>query len=140
MSNIIYEQDKIFEAASYILRHSDTRLLCFHGDMGMGKTTLIRALVERLGGENTANSPTFGLVHEYRDPKGLLLAYHLDCYRIKDEEEALDFGVEEYLEADCWVFVEWAENIESLLPASRTEIHISLEGPETRRLAIQNHS
>jgi tRNA threonylcarbamoyladenosine biosynthesis protein TsaE len=138
MSNIIYTLDQLPAVSDFLMTQAESRLLCFSGDLGAGKTTLVKALVRGLGGTDAGYSPTFGLVNEYRDSKGMLLAYHLDCYRIQDEEEALDIGIEEYLEADSWVFVEWAENIASLLPATRTEICIGFEGPETRRLSLQN--
>ena len=140
MSNIFYTLDKIENVVDQILTHSQSRLLCFYGNLGAGKTTLIKALLKGLGATDKGSSPTFGLVNEYRDAKGLLLAYHLDCYRIQDVEEALDFGVEEYLDADCWVFVEWPENIAPLLPPDRTEIRIEQEEAGSRTLSISNQN
>ena len=140
MSNIVYNLREISEAASFLLSHSASKVLCFTGDLGAGKTTLIKAFVRKLGGADAGSSPTFGLVNEYRDRDGNLLGYHLDCYRIRDEEEALDFGVEEYLYADCWVFVEWPEKISALLPPGHTDIHIRREGPESRGLSIHNRT
>ena len=107
------------------------------GHIDHGKTTLIKALVKKLGGADTGSSPTFGLVSEYHDRKGALLAYHLDCYRLESEEEALDFGIEEYLDADCWVFVEWPGNIHSLLPDRRSEIFLRQQGFDKRELTLK---
>lgn len=134
MSNIIYVLNEINTVASKILHECDNHLICLHGELGAGKTTLIKALLKILGAEDAGSSPTFGLVNEYRNSEGNLLAYHLDCYRIRDPEEALDFGIEEYLEVDCWVFVEWPEHIHSLLPEERTEIHIEHLDGDRRRL------
>jgi tRNA threonylcarbamoyladenosine biosynthesis protein TsaE len=124
----------------HILLNATPGLFCFYGDLGAGKTTLIKSLVHRLGGVDPGNSPTFGLVSEYHDKTGNLLAYHLDCYRVETEEEALDFGIEEYLEADCWVFVEWPENIASLLPERRTDIFLTHQGSQRREMKLNRLS
>ena len=137
MSSIFYKLSEIENVVDYILSHADNRLLCFYGDLGAGKTTLIKSLLAKLGASDQGSSPTFGLVSEYHDRGGHLLAYHLDCYRLGDEEEALDFGIEEYLEADCWVFVEWPDKIDSLLPTERTEIHLKQEGFNRRELCLK---
>ncbi|MDX1313990.1 MAG: tRNA (adenosine(37)-N6)-threonylcarbamoyltransferase complex ATPase subunit type 1 TsaE [Eudoraea sp.] len=137
MSNIIYNLSQIENVVDYILLNTGSKLLCFHGDLGAGKTTLIKALVKKLGGTDTGSSPTFGLVSEYYNKEGALLAYHLDCYRLETEEEALDFGIEEYLDADCWVFIEWPERIDSLLPECRTEIYLNQQGLDKRGLTLK---
>jgi tRNA threonylcarbamoyladenosine biosynthesis protein TsaE len=136
MSNIIYNLDEIENVVDHILSITDSGLVCFRGNLGAGKTTLIKALIQKLGATDTGSSPTFGLVNEYRDKQGKPLAYHLDCYRIENAEEALDFGIEEYLDASCWVFVEWPEKIESLLPSERTEIQLKHQGPARREAVI----
>ncbi len=140
MMDIIYNIDQIENVVDKILSNANTKSLCFYGDLGAGKTTLIKALVRKLGAEDIANSPTFGLVSEYQDAMGNLLAYHLDCYRLETEEEALDFGIEEYLEADCWVFVEWPDRIPSLLPGNRTDIYLTHQGSGRRELLLKNLS
>lgn len=136
IKNIIYSLDNIEKVVDQTLIESNTRLFFFYGELGAGKTTLIKALLKKLGAADKGSSPTFGLVNEYLDANGNLLAYHLDCYRIGDPEEALDFGIDEYLDADCWVFVEWPERIQSLLPEERTEIHIEHLDGDRRRLTI----
>jgi tRNA threonylcarbamoyladenosine biosynthesis protein TsaE len=136
MSNIVYSLNEINSVASKILHERDIHLICLHGELGAGKTTLIKALLKKLGAEDAGSSPTFALANEYLDANGGILAYHLDCYRIGNPEEALDFGIEEYLEADCWVFVEWPEHIQSLLPEERTEIRIEHLDGDRRRLTI----
>ena len=138
MSNIVYNFDQIHKAIEFILLQSTSQLICFQGDLGSGKTTLIKAMIQKLGAVDSGASPTFGLVNEYYDAEGDLLAYHLDCYRLKDEEEALDIGIEEYLEADCWVFVEWPDRILSLLPERRTEILLKSVGFDRRDLQLKN--
>ena len=138
MTNIIYNLNQIEKVVDHILSVTATRLLCFYGELGAGKTTLIKALIQKLGATDTGSSPTFSLVREYQDSMGDLLAYHLDCYRLKTEEEALDFGIEEYLEADCWVFVEWPDKIPSLLPKSRTDIYLKQQDSDQRELILKN--
>ena len=138
MTNIIYNVTEFSKATEFILSKSKERLYCFRGDLGAGKTTLIKALIHSLGASDAGSSPTFSLVNEYYDPQGKLLAYHLDCYRLEDEEEALDLGIEQYLEADCWVFVEWADRIHGLLPENRTEISLHVTGANERKLELQN--
>jgi tRNA threonylcarbamoyladenosine biosynthesis protein TsaE len=86
----------------------------FEGHMGAGKTTLIKALCNYLGVKSHVQSPTFSLVNEY--DAGDKLVYHFDFYRIKDETEALDMGVEEYFDSGHFCFVEWPGKIESLWP------------------------
>ena len=108
--------DRIQEVAKEILASVPSKTLCFYGQMGAGKTTLIKALVKELGANDRANSPTFGLVNEYRDQKDSLVAHHFDFYRLEDEMEALDMGFEEYLDGDHWLFIEWPEKVPSLIP------------------------
>ncbi|SMP24299.1 tRNA threonylcarbamoyl adenosine modification protein YjeE [Muriicola jejuensis] len=93
-------------------------------------------MVKHLGGLEEGNSPSFGIVNEYTYPDGELLGYHFDFYRIENTEEALDLGLEDYLNKDVWIFIEWPEKIEPLLPEERTNIKLEILGPETRQLTI----
>lgn len=121
-----------------LLNSIESNVVCLRGDLGVGKTTLVKNIINVLDPSVACTSPTFGIVNEYRNEKNMLLAYHIDCYRIEDENEALDFGIEEYLEESCWIFIEWAENIEGLLPEIRTEITIIPQEDNTRVVNIQN--
>ncbi len=136
MQKIIYTNVGIREVAKKIVESVPSKTLCFYGEMSSGKTTLIKALVEELGGADIASSPTFGLVNEYHTPEGELLAYHFDFYRIEDETEALDLGLEEYLSEDVWVFIEWPEKVTSFLPADSTELHLEIINGNTRKLSL----
>jgi len=135
---IQYSQTEIDIAVKQLLEKSTSKILCFYGQMGAGKTTLIKALVQELDGQGSANSPTFGIVNEYHHNDGSLLGYHFDFYRLNDETEALDFGLEDYLAQDCWIFMEWPEKIESFLPEKRTEIFVEIMNAQTRRIDIHN--
>ncbi|CEN36852.1 conserved hypothetical protein [Capnocytophaga canimorsus] len=102
--------------------------------MGMGKTTLIKALVATLGITDTVGSPTYGLVNEYANTQHTV--YHFDFYRITSEEEAFDMGIEEYLYSGNWCFIEWAERIPSYLPQTYTKLIIEKTDALTRTIKI----
>ncbi|MEP3570840.1 MAG: tRNA (adenosine(37)-N6)-threonylcarbamoyltransferase complex ATPase subunit type 1 TsaE, partial [Flavobacteriaceae bacterium] len=105
----IFQLKDLKTVSKSIIKAVPSRTLCFYGEMGAGKTTLIKELVKELGGIDHANSPTFGLVNEYHDNNNKLLAYHFDFYRIKNEVEALDLGLEDYFNSQAWIFIEWPE-------------------------------
>lgn len=138
MKKIVYKLKNIDEILRIILDTFSSKIICLIGDLGSGKTTLVTGMLAQLGAMEKGNSPTFGLVNEYRDANNELIAYHFDCYRLESAEEALDIGLEEYLAADCWIFIEWPEKIAELLPPQRTEIHIRIVDSDTRELLIQN--
>jgi tRNA threonylcarbamoyladenosine biosynthesis protein TsaE len=110
----------------------------FHGDLGSGKTTLIKAVGKALGVQNTMSSPTFSIVNEYEGTKHGKI-FHFDFYRIKSEEEAFDIGVEEYFDSGHPCFIEWPEKIPSLLPDLRGEVTITIENETQRTIAISLH-
>ena len=116
--------DSIQETAEqFIELIGENRIFAFNGNMGAGKTTFIKAICEELGVKENVNSPTFAIVNEYEagDEK---IIYHFDCYRINKIQEALDLGAEEYLYSGNLCFIEWAENIASLLPDSMVNVNI----------------
>lgn len=131
-----YHKNEISVAARELLEAATTKTVCFHGEMGAGKTTLIKALVKELGGIDAASSPTFGIVNEYHNNDGGVLAYHFDFYRLEDETEALDIGFEDYLNQDAWVFIEWPEKIKSFLPEKTLNLHIKIKDFETREISF----
>ena len=138
MKKIIYKFENIDEILTILMDSLSSNIICLFGDLGSGKTTLTTRILGKIGAIEKVSSPTFGLVHEYRNSDNKLIAYHFDCYRLESAEEALDLGLEEYLEADCWIFIEWPEKIAELLPAERSEIHMRIVDSNTRELAIQN--
>ena len=135
---ISYIEDQIVHVAEQLIQEVPSRILCFHGEMGAGKTTLIKAIVRQLGAADEANSPTFGIVNEYQDQNEELLGYHFDFYRLNDVNEALDLGIEDYFNSDVWLFMEWSEKIESILPVERVDIYIEVLNPNTRMLSFEN--
>ncbi len=134
MKEIIYTQNQITQVVQQLLHKVQSKVLCFYGEMGAGKTTLIKALVKELGGERSAYSPTFGIVNEYYLETGEVLGYHFDFYRLEEEIEALDLGLEDYLSQDVWVFMEWPEKINSFLPDDVSKINIEVLDHQTRRI------
>lgn len=133
-----YNQNQLQKITKLLLEKANSKTLCFYGEMGAGKTTLIKSLVKELGGAGNANSPTFGIVNEYHFKDGRLLGYHFDFYRLNDETEALDLGLEDYLNQDCWVFMEWPEKIPSYLPEEKTVINIKIIDSDTRQIRLKN--
>ena len=116
MQKITYTEDQITKVAEQLIQEVPSKILCFHGEMGAGKTTLIKAIVRQLGAVDEANSPTFGIVNEYHKADEVLLAYHFDFYRLNDESEAYDLGIEDYFNTKAWLFMEWPEKIAAILP------------------------
>lgn len=105
------------EVAADLIGQISTPILLFTGEMGSGKTTLIKAMCSALGVSDEVNSPTFALVNEYQTEVGEAI-YHFDFYRLNEPEEALDMGVEEYFDSGAICLVEWPEKISKFLPAN----------------------
>lgn len=127
------------DAAKKLIKFAgEKRVWLFEGDLGAGKTTLIKAICRFFDVEDTVNSPTFSLVNEYRGRNGAIF-YHLDFYRIKDEEEALDIGAEEYIYSGNYCFIEWPSKIASLLPREYISVSITVEPDESRILKLANY-
>jgi tRNA threonylcarbamoyladenosine biosynthesis protein TsaE len=126
-----YTIDDLPEVAGMILSNASTKTLLFYGDMGVGKTTLIKELAKKLGVQDTLSSPTYSIVNEYLLDSDKL--YHFDFYRINSEEEALDIGIDDYFESNHWKLIEWPEKISNLLPEENTKIQltINLNGSRT---------
>jgi tRNA threonylcarbamoyladenosine biosynthesis protein TsaE len=120
---ITFSLDEIENTARTIAAENPNKVILFHGEMGAGKTTFIKQLAKELGVTEATSSPTFSLVNEYHTTDNQIV-YHFDFYRLKNETEALDMGVDEYLYSGHWCFIEWAENIPNLIPDSHSVITI----------------
>jgi tRNA threonylcarbamoyladenosine biosynthesis protein TsaE len=128
--------DQLADVAKKILNaHPHHRIFSFNGEMGAGKTTLIKALCKYLGIQNIPSSPTFAIVNEYwtlqNEP-----VYHFDFYRIERPEEAIAIGLFEYLESGHYCFMEWSENIETILDDERVKITIERIDDQTRKFTF----
>jgi tRNA threonylcarbamoyladenosine biosynthesis protein TsaE len=120
---IVFSLDEIQTAARQILDANPKKVILFYGEMGAGKTTLIKSLAKILGVEGATSSPTFSLVNEYEGNDAQTI-YHFDMYRLKNEAEAYDMGMDEYLYSGHWCFIEWAEKIPTLIPQEHSTIKI----------------
>ena len=118
--------------AEKVLLNTSNKTLLFYGNMGVGKTTMIKELAKRLGVTDTISSPTFSIVNEYEINNDKI--FHFDFYRIKNEEEVLDIGIEEYFYSGHWIFIEWPEKIKNLLPNKNTIINLIKNKNESRTI------
>ena len=110
----------------------------FKGRLGAGKTTLIKSLLETIDVEDTINSPSYTIINEYVTKKGESI-YHLDCFRLNDAAEALDIGIEEYLDSGNLCLIEWPEVLESILPERFFEIDIDTPSGEERVFKLKKN-
>ena len=133
---IVKHIDDLPDAAEKILEMlRPGGVAAFYGEMGAGKTTLIREMCAQLDVGDNVNSPTFSIVNEYHTAEGETV-YHFDCYRLEKPEEALDFGGEEYLYSGCRCLVEWPEKIESLLPDDTDRVYIRVGENGVREITV----
>lgn len=109
----------------------DSRIFAFYGEMGAGKTTLIKALCRILEVTDDTSSPSFGLIYEYR-AGGSDSVYHFDFYRIEHLEEVYDIGYDEYIDSGHYCFIEWPEKIASLLPPGTVSVKLQILGNRGR--------
>ncbi|MBQ2248075.1 MAG: tRNA (adenosine(37)-N6)-threonylcarbamoyltransferase complex ATPase subunit type 1 TsaE [Tidjanibacter sp.] len=124
------------DAAEEIIEALDGRnVIAFFGQMGAGKTTLIREICAQLGSSDVVTSPTFALVNRYDTAEGRPI-FHFDFYRIERPEEAFDMGYEEYFDSEGLCLVEWPEKIEELLPDDVMRIEIEVLSPTKRHITI----
>ena len=130
---ITFSLSQINQVAKQILNQNPKRVILFYGDMGVGKTTLIKALAKSLGIEGNTSSPTFSLVNEYQINDNELL-YHFDVYRINAENEAYDMGIDDYLYSGHWCFIEWPEKIPNIIPEEHSIIQLKVISESKREL------
>lgn len=125
-------------AEAFLKKADHCMVWLFRGDMGSGKTTLIKALCSLMGVHDPMSSPTFSIVNEYRGGRGEKI-YHFDFYRIKNEEEAYDIGAEEYFYSGDLCLVEWPDKIPTLIPPEHAEVSIAVETQDQRTIALSVH-
>ena len=113
------------------------KVITFHAEMGVGKTTFIKEIVKQLGVEDNSSSPTFSLVNEYTTSNGETV-YHFDLYRLNSEEEAYDMGIDEYFYSGNWCFIEWPEKTPNLIPIDHASIHMKITDKGERELRLAN--
>ncbi len=130
----VSEKDYPDVAHQVLLLHPSARVFLFEGDLGAGKTTFIKSICAALGSQDDFSSPTYSIVNEYLNGSGIPI-YHMDLYRLQNEDEVAVAGIEEYLFSGSYCFVEWYQKAKNLLPENCLLIHI--EGAEnTREISI----
>jgi len=134
---IQYNIEQVETVAKQVLEAATSKIILFEGDMGVGKTTLIKTLVGLLGSEDLVSSPTFSLVNEYKGINDNI--FHFDLYRVDDEEELYNFGIETYIYSNDYVFVEWPNLLKPLLQDQFTTINIKLSENSARELTLTNN-
>ena len=128
--------DVLNHVAHDIIKHlTDSKIILFYGEMGAGKTTLIKEICRQLGVTDTMSSPTFSIVNQYHTSDNKII-YHFDLYRIKNTEECLDLGMEEYLFSGNYCFIEWPEVALPLLPEKYYSLSIKTEKDNTRSIIL----
>jgi len=132
-----FDLEGIHLAARQILDSDPKKVILFYGEMGAGKTTLVKEIARTLGVEGATSSPTFSLVNEYHiNPHEKL--FHFDMYRLKNESEAYDMGMDEYLYSGHWCLIEWPEMIPNLIPEEHSAVRLSVLENGNRRLELAN--
>lgn len=136
--SFLYQVKDIDRAAAWVREQAgDVRVWLFIGEMGAGKTTLIKPICQQLGTMDDLSSPTYALVNEYAIPGQTTRIYHLDLYRLRDIEEALDIGIEDYLLGGDYCLIEWPQVIQPLLREGEyLTIHISPVSEYERKISI----
>lgn len=132
---LTFSLQQIEEIAKKVVHLSSSKIFLLNGEMGAGKTTLIKAIAKVLGVSGMASSPTFSIVNEYQNREGEIL-YHFDLYRLDNEEEAFDIGIEEYFYSGHYCFIEWPEKTPNLIPEHHTVLNLEVLDETTRKLTI----
>ena len=133
---IIAKESELSEVAAQLLEACpEERVFGFFGEMGTGKTTLIKEICRQLGVEDGMTSPTFAIVNEYWTRDGQPL-YHFDFYRIDEPADATRIGFQDYLYSDNYCFIEWTEKVESLLNGEYTPVYIERIDDQTRKFTF----
>ena len=131
---IVFELDEIEKTAKYFLQlNQKSKLFAFSGDLGAGKTTFINALCREMRVTETVTSPTYSIIQEYATEIGEVI-YHIDLYRVKDEQEAMDAGIEDCLNSDEICMVEWPERAPEIFPSETIFTRIETISANKRKL------
>ena len=134
--DVLFTLPQIQTAAVTFLREvKNHNVIAFHGEMGAGKTTFVHAVCDELGVQNAVSSPTFSIINEYTTAAGKTI-YHLDLYRLKSAEEAINAGVEDCFYSGNLCLVEWPEIAPSIFPENTLHAHIQIKGNNQRLLQI----
>ena len=135
-----YKIQSLSALEAFIIEHKDEfdapHCFAFKGEMGSGKTTFIQLLLKAIGVDELQGSPTYSIVNQYYNESSNKEYFHLDCYRIKNDLEALDLGLEELFNEKKTIFIEWPEKVMQFLPKETVWITIHHESDDTRTIDI----
>ncbi len=134
--SIVYEINDIDQIIDNILANYPTKLFLLDGDLGAGKTTLVKSIVNAIGIDTNVSSPTFNIINEYYSNDVSIKAYHIDLYRIENFQEIQDLGLLDLLESDNWVFIEWPSIIEEYCPLPYLKLSFSIVDSSNRQLSL----
>ncbi|MGC4101490.1 tRNA (adenosine(37)-N6)-threonylcarbamoyltransferase complex ATPase subunit type 1 TsaE [Ferruginibacter sp.] len=131
---VIFKLEDIQQAAAEFIKHAPgAKVFAFYAPMGAGKTTFIQALCRALGVKDNTSSPTFSIINQYKAGNDII--YHMDLYRVRDENEAINAGVEDCLYSGSICFVEWPEKAPGILPDNTLQVSITIIDSHTRKLS-----
>ncbi|MEO8933402.1 MAG: tRNA (adenosine(37)-N6)-threonylcarbamoyltransferase complex ATPase subunit type 1 TsaE [Xanthomarina sp.] len=133
--NVNYSINELETIVEQLIKQLKSKTILLYGEMGVGKTTFVKALVKALGSTDQVSSPTYSIVNEYELVNDKI--YHFDLYRIKDIEEAYNFGIEDYLDSKTWIIIEWPELIEDLITEDYNRVILQLNDNNTRTLILK---
>lgn len=131
---ILFTLEEIGSVATRLLPLIKGKVVALHGEMGAGKTTLVHALGEVMGIREVVSSPTFSIINEYGSEGGAV--FHIDLYRLKDEEEAIQAGVEDCLYSGATCLVEWPDRAPGLFPPETLHLFLEVVNTQARKLRI----
>ena len=143
---LLNEEEREVTAKEWVLSFAPRRVVALYGEMGAGKTTFIKWLCKQLGVKDAVNSPTFAIVNVYDIPchnlpnsqsDGTEEIYHFDCYRLRNLQEAIDMGAQDYFDSGCYCLIEWPDVLESLLPEDTVIVHFHVLPTGERVLEVE---
>ncbi len=132
---ITYSLHDVDDVAEKLIEAVNSKTILLYGEMGVGKTTLVKSLAKALGSTYDISSPTYSIVNEYEVKDGVL--YHFDLYRLNDIEEVYNFGIEEYLYSENWIIIEWPELIEPLLTDDFNAVFLKEKTQQIRKIELK---
>jgi tRNA threonylcarbamoyladenosine biosynthesis protein TsaE len=137
MKLIVHSEEELYSVAEQLIKSfPESRVFCFFGEMGVGKTTFIKEICRYLGAIDTTSSPTFAIVNEYHNPEDEPI-YHFDFYRIERLQDAYEIGVDDYFYSGCYCFVEWSENILPLIQPDFVKVTLTIGNHQERIINIE---
>ena len=136
MISMTYQFSELAAVAEQILTQTPTRIFTLKGEIGAGKTTLVAAFAAFLGAKDAVSSPTFPIINQYECVDNQRI-FHLDLYRLKNQQEAIDIGIEDVLyDSAAYIFIEWHETIADLLPQNTVHLEMNVIDVHTRKIVV----